>query len=104
MATKQAVAKILERVTTVQVSGAARFVAAEHLESANIGWTGSNFKRVFLDMVEENVPDGKLAIDRLTQSSKDASILEELGSKAKSFLAHLFGLMEKQSHGEAGDL
>ena len=97
-------ANLLKRVTTMSVSGPKKFVVSEHLKEANVGWMGDNFNRVFLNFVEENVPDATLAVSRLERNSPDASILTELGDKAKTKLAHLFQLMEKQSKGEEGVL
>jgi hypothetical protein len=93
---------LLRRITTVSVSGAKKFVAEDRLQVCNIGWTGDNFKKLFLDKVEENVPNAVIAIHRLERNSLDAPILTELGKRAEAKLVHFFGLIEKQSKGEDG--
>ncbi len=95
---------LLKRVTTVAVSGAQRFVAAENLQEANVGWTGENFKRLFLNKIEENVSEAKLVVSRLERASLDAPILAELGGKAETSLSHMFDLLKKQANGEDGIL
>lgn len=95
---------LLKRITTVMVPAAQRFVAKDHLKDANVGWMGGNFKKFFLDKVEEGVPEAKLAVSRLERASWDAPILAELGDKAESPLSYLFDLLTKQSKGEDGVL
>jgi hypothetical protein len=95
---------LLRRITTVQVSDVKKFVAKDHLQEANVGWTSDNFKKLFLDMVEENVPEAVIAIHRLEKNSLDPPVLTELGERAKSQLAHFFGLLKKQSQGQEGIL
>jgi len=97
---------LLKRITTVAVPvpGVQYFVAKDHLKAANVGWTGDNFKRLFLNNVEENVHEAKLTVSRLERASLDASILTELGDKAEVKLSCLFDLLKKQSKGEDGVL
>lgn len=95
---------LLKRIATVAASSAQRFVAAEHLQEANVGWTGENFKALFLNKVEENVPEAKLVVSQLERASLDAPILAELGDKAEVKLSYLFSLLQKQSKGEDGIL
>ena len=95
---------LFKRITTVPVSGAKRFVAKDQLQEANIGWTGGNFKRLFLEKVEENVGDAVIAMDRLEEDLLDAPIRAELGDRAKIQLAHFFGLLKAQAKGEEGAL
>lgn len=97
-------ANLLKRVTTVQVSGVKRFVASKHLKAANVGWTGDDFKRLFLGKVEENIGDVTIAVDRLEEASLDAPIMAELSNRAEIQLAHFFELLEAQSKGEEGAL
>ena len=85
-------------------SAAKKFVLADHVKPANIGWMGENFKRLFLRKVEEDVPKATLTVSKLTNASLDAPILTELGDRAESKLAWLFELIEKQSKGEDGIL
>ena len=95
---------LLKRIAIVSARGATRFVAEDHLKSANVGWTGDNFKKLFLKKTEENVGDAAIAIDRLERASKDAPIMTELGARAEIKLAHFFSLLEAQSKGREGDL
>jgi len=95
---------LLRKLVTVPVKGAKKFVAKDHIKSANVGYTGTNFDKLFLDLVEENVEDANLAGHSLGRKSLDAPIMAELGDRAKIKLAHFFGLVEKQSKGEAGTL
>lgn len=95
---------LLRRITTISVPGTKRFVAKDHLKTANIGWAGDNFNKLFLKKAEENVKDLTIAVDRLEKNSLDASILAELGNRAEINLAHFFWLIEKQSKGENGPL
>ena len=88
------VTNLLKQIMTVKAAGAAKFVAEDHLKSANVGWTGDNFKKLFLKKMEENVGDAAIAIDRLERASKDAPIMTELGARAEIKLAHFFGLLE----------
>ncbi len=39
---------LLRPITKILVPGAKRFVAEEHLKTANIGWTGDKFNKLFL--------------------------------------------------------
>ena len=98
------IAGLLKPVATVQVSSTPKFIASEHVQTANVGWMGDNFRRVFLNFVEENMSDATLAVSRIERNSLDAPILTELGDKAETKLAYLFQLMEKQSRGEEGML
>jgi len=104
VSTKKEAKKLLCKVTTVKVSGTARFVAKDHLKSANVGRRDSNFDHLFLNKVEENVPDATLMVSRLERVSLDVPILTKLGDKAETKLAYLFCLLEKQSKGEDGVL
>lgn len=98
------ISNLLKRIATVTAGSAQRFVAAEHLKEANVGWTGDNFKRLFLNKVEENVPEINLAVSRLERASLDTPILAELGDNAEVSLVYLFGLLKKQANGEDGIL
>lgn len=95
---------LLARVASATVSGAKKFVAKDHLKSANVGWISGNFDKLFLNKVEESVGDANLAVSSLTKDSLDAPILAELGDRAETSLAYLFELISKQSKGEDGVL
>lgn len=92
----------LLRVAEVAVSATNRFVASDHIKAANVGWMSDNFKRLFLNKVEENIPDAELVVSELKKASLDAPIMTELGERKKIALAHFFELLEKQSKGQAG--
>lgn len=94
----------LHKIATAAVSGAKKFVAKDALKEANVGYTGSNFDRFFLNKVEEGVGDATIAIYHLERDSLDAPIMTELGSHAEINLAYLFELLKKQSKGESGPL
>ncbi len=96
--------ELLRLLKSVVVSGATKFVAKDRLRSCNVGWTGHNFKKLFLEKVEENVPEAKLAVSWLERNSFDVPILTELGDKAEVKLSYLFDLLAKQSNGEDGVL
>lgn len=95
---------VLRKIPTVPVSGSKRFVTKDHIQSANIGWMGPNFREFFLDKIEENVGDTTIAIYRLEKASLDAPIRAQLGDRAKIKLCHFFALIEKQSKREDGPL
>lgn len=82
-----------------------RFVVADVIKLGNeiggikIGWIGDNFKRHFLDVVEENVPARDLPGNTLAQYARDEPIINALGGTMKDLgpaataLAHLFGMI-----------
>ena len=97
--------KLLAFIITVSVSAHKRFVMKDHLKSANIGWTGDNFKRVMLDKIEENVPAGEINIHRLEKNSLDPEIMAEMGpEKRVTCLANFVEMIGKQSKGQEGPL
>lgn len=67
---------------------------------------GSNFEEWFLKKVEEPIDESELCYHRLLKSSRDGSIVAELGGKekAETTLVALFALLEKQGGGEEGVL
>lgn len=91
---------LLKRLTEVSVSATEKFVARDHIKSANIGWMGSNFKKLFLDKIEEKVSAGELVISELKKDSLGAPIMSELGDKVETKLFHLIELIERQSNGQ----
>lgn len=102
---QKGVSPLLQPVATVEVAEVRRFVAREHLVAANIGWTGENFNRQFLDKVEENVPARRIAVHALVKGSLDPEIMVELGrARRVTHLAHFFQLLKKQTKGEVGPL
>lgn len=95
---------LLRQIAVAEIGGTQRFVAKDHLAEANVGWTSENFNRLFLELVEENGEGATLYVHCLERASLDASILAELGDRAKISLAHFFGALKKQSKGEPGPL
>lgn len=95
---------LLKRVAYVSVSATRKFVPKDHIKSANVVFVNNNFKSLFLNKVEENVPAGKLVVSELKKASLDAPIMRELGERKKVFLAHFFELLERQSKGQPGIL
>ena len=96
--------KRLKLVSTVTVAGAERFCTKDSRKVANVGWTGSNFYKVFLQKVEENVGAAKVAIHSLEEPSSGTQIISELGDHAEIKLANFFSLLENQSKGGGGTL
>lgn len=94
---------LLRRITEVAVSATKKFIAKDHIKSVNVGYMNDNFK-LFLNKIEEDVPNAELVISELKKASLDAPIMTELGSKKRIFLAHFFELLEHQSKGQAGPL
>lgn len=97
---------ILKHVRFVAVPAIGRFVARDHLSAVNIGWTGENFKKFFLNEVEKDVlaGEGEIVISKLQKPSLDVLILKELGDRAETSLAQFFALIKKQARGQSGGL
>jgi len=71
---------------------------------AKISWIGSNFQEWFFGKTEEPVAATELRYAKLTRSSLDAPILEELGDKAEASLSQMYALMARQANGQEGVL
>ena len=96
---------LLRKVGIAAVSANKRFVADdEAAKRANVGYRSDQFKHLFGDKVEQDVPAATVAIQSLEKKSVDPPILTELGDKARLPLAYLFELMKKQSQGQPGKL
>jgi len=90
---------LLSCFATQTVDGALRFVCDEAtLKAANVGCMGENFKRIFLNKVEENIPDANLVASQLKKASLDAPILTDLGEKAETSLVYMFDLIKEQAN------
>ena len=108
------VEKLLEIVGTVTVPATTKMfrAGASFLLKQDGGicsYLGDNFKHWFLEgdgKTEEPIGGQTLRYAKLRKSSKDAPIIDELGSEAKAetTLTEMFFLMEKQKNGEAGAL
>lgn len=111
-ATKAAVTKLLEFVTTVKVTAVEKFIAADKFKA---GQTidgvkycpsfGDNFTKYVLPKVEENVGAADLRVHKLLRDSKDLGIRAEIGEdKEETSLAHLHQCLKQQGNGEEGVL
>lgn len=98
-------------LTVVPLPGRARFVAAEHFRKSiasearvRIAWIGRNFRRHFLSKIEENVRPAEIGIHRLRRSARDAAIIDAIGERHETDLAHLWAMLLRQPAGETGAL
>ncbi|MFA4996427.1 MAG: hypothetical protein WC536_04785 [Patescibacteria group bacterium] len=101
---------LLEFVSTATIDPIDRFSVEDVVKSGKIGetkfWFGPNFKRIFGNLVETNIPAATLKFDRLKKGSVDGPIMEELGgaSQIKAFVAYIFTLCCRQGQGQEGVL
>ena len=95
---------LLQLVGTVRVAGAKKFLAKDYIKEANIGYMWDDFKKNFLDKVEENVRDAIITVHSLKKNSRDRAIMDHLGQQTQTTLAHFFALLTKQSQGQEGIL
>ena len=101
--TTSATVPVLTLVEGIKVSGAKRFVASESFTQENGFYLWNNFKKYFLNKVEENILDTTLAIHRLEKRSLDDQIRKELGQEHEEIaLDHCFDLLKNQSKGQVG--
>ena len=92
--------RLLELVSTVEVAGVTKFVAADHFVVGNAGITylGDSFCNNFLGKVEENVQAVTLNVWKLRESAIDESIRAELGADCEEIaLAHFWAVFKKRS-------
>ncbi|HUD20707.1 MAG TPA: hypothetical protein VMQ44_01400 [Candidatus Saccharimonadales bacterium] len=102
---------LLEPFTMVSYPAVEAFSAKEKFaigtqDGVVIGWLGDNFKKHFSGKNEIDVPAQQLRVHRLRKNSVDGLIIKELGGEeiVETNLATMFGAMEKQGAGQAGDL
>jgi hypothetical protein len=100
---------LLSYVTSVQVSGIKRFVAADAFGPKNPAginfWLDADFKRLFLSKVKENVEPATIAVHRLKRPLRNSNIIAELGPENEVIrLAHFYKLIKAQANGETGPL
>ncbi|MFC1656939.1 hypothetical protein ACFL14_03205 [Patescibacteria group bacterium] len=74
-----------------------------------IGWISDNFRNLFLQgegKIEENIPAGKLQLNKLKRASVDGPIIAELGGETlvETTLAEMFYAMKLQGRGQKGAL
>lgn len=99
---------LIQSIGTVAIpTRSEEFVARDHFivdmsETAKvkISSLSSNFRKNFLDKIEEPGAEAVLHYGKLLKSSKDDKIIIELGGKekAETTLAEMFSLMEKQTN------
>ena len=99
----------LRKIRNISVDGSKNFVANDdvkkHLKYANVGSTGLNFNRFFLNNFEEYVDDATIVVQSLEQPSLDATIIAQLaGYHPEIYLAQLFELLKRQYKGGDGAL
>lgn len=95
---------LLKFVGHASVKATNKFIAKDNLKQANVGFTGNNFDRFFLNKVENDIRAGKVVVHELKKASFDKPILDELGDRAEISMAHFFDLLERQKDGGAGVL
>ena len=81
-----------------------KFVTNSTPDGVRLYFVSDNIKTNFLAKVEKDVAAAALYSHRLTKDSLDKSILDELGDRATTTLAHLWELLKKQPKGEKGVL
>ena len=101
---------LLVALDTVEIPAVAEFVAREKFTTqktpgdVQLYWMNGAFKTHFVGKVEKNVAACALQKSRLTKNSLDRPILDELGDRAKTALAHFWEQLKKQPKGEMGIL
>lgn len=107
----ETIIKLLGTVTIPATTG--RFIAKDHFvvdtgekAKVKISHLGDNFRKNFLNKIEETISETSLRYCSLEKSSRGIPIINELGGddKAETSLAEMFSLMEKQPNGEKGEL
>lgn len=109
---KTTVNKLLEFVTTMEVTAVKKFVAADVFKAgesidgvAYCTSFGVEFTEHFLPKIEENVPAATLWVHKLLHNSKDLGICTEIGGdKEETKLADLHQCLKRQGKGEKGVL
>ena len=105
---------ILESLGTITIPATTeRFIAKNRFvvdtskkAKVKISFLGDNFRKNFLNKIEEAIPETILRHRELRKSSRDIPIINELGGddKSETTLSEMFALMEKQPNGEDGHL
>jgi len=104
--------KFLHLVTTVEMPAQPRFVARDHFKvdtsssaRVKVAFIWEGFSTNFLYKVEEAVEATTLAVHKLEKNLLDKEIRAELGeNKEETTLSQFWALLEKQGHGQEGDL
>ncbi|MEK7181120.1 MAG: hypothetical protein AAB738_02170 [Patescibacteria group bacterium] len=102
--------KLLEPVGTITIPATTKkFVAKERFvlgTGSGISYFGDDFKKWFLDKVEEPFAGSTIRAFRLHESLLDGPIIAELGgeAKAETTLAEIDALVARQKNGEGGIL
>lgn len=101
---------LLVALSTVEVPAVAHFVARDKFTTLNtpdgvkLYWVNDSFRQNFLRKVEYDVPACMLQKSRLRDDAIDNQILDELGLRVATSLAHLWELLKRQPKGEKGTL
>ena len=96
---------LLKLIGEVELSGVAKFVAADAFTKENgIAYMGENFRKFILSVVEQNISATTLTVSDLTEAAKDMRIATalEVDRKGEVALAHFFELLQRQK--KPGDL
>lgn len=104
---------VLTLVCTLTLPAQPRFVARDRFKvdtsgkaKVKIAFIWDNFQDRFLDKIEEAVAEAEFAIRKLDKDLLDKEIRSELGGAEweETTLSQLWALLEKQGHGQPGDL
>lgn len=101
----------LSLIATVTLPAQPRFVARDHFKvdtsakaKVKIAFIWNDFQ-TFLAKVEEPVGETTLAVRKLTKGLLDKEIRKELGGeKEETTLSQFWAMLERQGHGQAGEL
>jgi len=102
---------ILRPIATVQTTAVGSFKIADYFKDDPKGEAGvrislsSNFKKRFLELVDEHNPVVTLRIYRLSKFSRDGQIANEIGkNNFRTGLALVWNLLKQQGMGQDGVL
>ena len=98
------VERLLVEKGFVDAKAVKSFLPADRLKACNIGFTGSNFDRVFLKKNQPAAPACRMTRYHLAKDLLDDPIRKALGEGHEGSLGYLFDQIELQSQGQEGDL
>lgn len=98
----RSVGTVVIPATTVLFAACKNFVVGN--DRVKISRIGLDFREWFLEKTEKPLAETTLCYANLVKQSADSQILRELGDKAKTTLAQIFALMERQPKGKKGVL
>lgn len=92
---------LLKRLLTVKLAGYDKFVVQEKMKEDTsslaelpIGNMSSRFREQYLELVETDVPEMIVAVDRLQRRSLDAPIRIDLGDKHELSIGQFFNFLK----------